>query len=87
MRDRFNGWEFADRINDEAEELKLPDDSFKGVCRYCRGVVLIPRNTTTFQIEPDQSFCIYCGQKYRTRGRFIDIEREAWEKLDAGQAF
>jgi len=31
------------RINCKREDLELPEGEFKGVCRHCSGVVLVPR--------------------------------------------
>lgn len=64
----------ASRAGYAAEALTLPDDSFKGECRYCDGVVLVPRESEAFMLVPTAAYCAFCGQRYRVSGSMIALE-------------
>ena len=70
----------AGRAHCAAEALTLPDDSFKGECRHCGGVVLIPRESETLLLVPTGSYCVFCGQRYRAVGAMIALELATFGK-------
>lgn len=76
--------DMAARIRCAAEDLKLPDGEFKGVCRHCGGAVLVPRESESgkWRLVPDNSWCCFCGQHYRVSGGLVAVE----QKLREGEA-
>lgn len=73
----------AERIRCAPEDLKLPTAAFKGECRYCNGVVLVPRDPKTLRLQPDGSWCCRCGQRYRVAGGLVAVEQKLHSN-DAG---
>lgn len=77
------------RIGSEPEDLELPDDEFKGVCRYCFGVVLVPRAAPDGRLQPEAAWCCFCGQRYRVSGGLVAVEQklraeESCDRMERG---
>lgn len=70
----------AGRAHCAAEALVLPDDSFKGECRHCGGIVLVPRESQALMLVPDAAYCVFCGQRYRAAGMMIALELATFAK-------
>lgn len=73
--------DMAARIRCVAEDLELPDGEFKGVCRHCGGAVLIPRESASgeWRLQPEASWCCFCGQRYRVSGGLVAVEQKCRE--------
>ena len=71
----------ASRIRCPLEELELPDEEYKGVCRHCTGAVLVSRDPKTLQLRPGEAWCARCGQRYRVDGTAVAYERSWWNKF------
>lgn len=54
----------------------------KGECKYCSGIVKMPRHPETLKLEPDKCWCLLCGQHYFVEvGYSIDNwELEQWRQ-------
>ena len=68
--------DMAVRIRCEPEDLELPEGEFKGVCRHCHGVVLVPRVVPDGRLQPEASWCCFCGQRYRVSGGLVAVEQK-----------
>ena len=64
------------------EALTLPGDSFKGECRHCEGVVLVPRESEALALVPTAAYCVFCGQRYQVSGLMIALEQATRNRSD-----
>lgn len=67
--------ETGSRITNAVEDLTLLDDSYKGECRHCLGIVLVPRDPLTMKLRVNEAGCMFCGQRYRARGGLVAQEQ------------
>jgi hypothetical protein len=55
--------------------------AWKGVCKYCDGVVKMLRETKSCKLAPDSCVCFRCLQSYHMEIEDIEtFEKEQWEQ-------
>jgi hypothetical protein len=63
------------RIHQAPEPIEMHGHQAR--CRYCHdGIVKMARNERTLALEPDQCWCLLCGQPYFV---VIDGDLHTWE--------
>lgn len=82
---KIPGTQYDLRINEPPEKIDMV--AWSADCRYCNGMVKMPRDSATFKIQPDKCWCLMCGQRY-----FVDItgtieEFELLQWRQKGQTF
>ena len=62
------------RVNEPPERIEMVAHS--GECKYCGGVVKMTRDMNTGKLQPDNCYCLMCGQRY-----FVEINGsiKEWE--------
>ena len=73
----------------EPEQL-MEFKGHKGECRYCEdGLVKMGRNRETFDLEPNNCFCLLCGQRYYyvyPEKTLEELDMRLWEEKAEGYA-
>jgi hypothetical protein len=81
-QDRFTSFARPQhRVGEPAEIIVLY--AHKGVCRYCEGIVKMPRDPITFQLLPHDCRCPQCGQAYYVEipdGDVAGWELQQWQE-------
>jgi len=72
--------EYTFRFNEPGEETVF--FAHAAECRYCPGgIVKMTRHPETFALQPDQCFCLQCGQRYFVRvDNPVVFEIEQWRQ-------
>ena len=68
------------RVNEPPEIIEMVAHS--GECKYCEGVVKMMRDMKTAALQPDNCFCLMCGQRYfvEIKGSIAEWEVEQWRQ-------
>lgn len=67
------------RIDRPAEQIEM--HAHKGECKYCGGLVKMSRHLKTLELEPDNCWCLRCGQHYFVVTDDIrDWEHKQWRE-------
>jgi len=74
--------DFDVRIEEPPEKIEMVAHS--GECRYCGGVVKMPRDMATARLQPDKCWCLMCGQRYFVEigGSIEEWEIEQWRQKE-----
>jgi hypothetical protein len=59
--------------------------AWKGVCKYCGGVVKMLRDSKSQELAPDSCVCFRCLQGYHMQIENMEsFEKEQWEQKEEG---
>lgn len=72
--------DFDFRYNESPEKIELFAHS--GECKYCKGIVKMYRDPSTFELQPSNCRCLFCGQPYfvEIKGSIKDWELNQWKQ-------
>ena len=72
------------RVNEPPEKIEMVAHS--GVCKYCEGIVKMMRDINIAKLQPNNCYCLFCGQRYYVEipGSIGEWELNQWKQKQQG---